>query len=163
MDTNEAQSLRAMAEAADAGLTGLDARTWLERLEGSMSELRSGLEWLLEHDRPGALRMATDLAGFWRLSGRIPEGRAWLDQASAAADPEDATMPRALYENALLAFWQGHDAVSRSLLERSLEIARRSCDRATWIAPNSCVKRPWSGCAEPMTSSGGRTQFTCWA
>src|SRR6267143_3145677 len=128
METNAAHSLLAMAEAAAAGLTGLDARTWLERLEGSLGELQSGFEWLLIHDRTGALRMATGLAGFWRLSGRIPEGRAWLDQASAAADPDDAAMPRALYQNALLAFWQGDDAVTRSLLERSLGMARRRRD-----------------------------------
>lgn len=128
MDTNQAQALGAMGEAADAGLTGLDARAWRERLEGSLDELQSGFEWLLDHDPSGAIRMATGMARFWRQAGRIPEGRAWLDRASAAADLEDATMPRALYENGLLAFWQGDDAVSRSLLERSLEMARRRRD-----------------------------------
>ncbi|HYT13154.1 MAG TPA: tetratricopeptide repeat protein [Candidatus Nitrosopolaris sp.] len=137
MDTHEAVALGAVAKAADAGLKGLDARSWRDRLEGSLDDLRSAFEVLLDEDRSAALQMATGVVGFWTLTSRIPEGRAWLDRACAAADPDDATLPRALYENALLAFWQGDDDISRSLLARSLDAAS-SLNDATGEAVALC-------------------------
>jgi tetratricopeptide (TPR) repeat protein len=124
MNLNGARAIGEMAEAADAGLKGTDARAWRDRLEGSIDELRGAFEMLTDRDPSAALRMAACVAGFWTLTSRIPEGRAWLDRASAAVDPDDPTLPRALYENALLAFWHGDDDASRSLLARSLEVAR---------------------------------------
>ena len=128
METDQAQALCSLAEAADLGLRGLDARMWRERIESAIEELESAFEWLLEHDRSAALRMASALAEYWRTAGRIPEGRAWLDRSLDAGDSDDPASPRALYENALLAFWQGDDDASRSLLSRSLETARRLGD-----------------------------------
>jgi len=137
METHEALQLAAMAEGADAGLKGLDARSWRDRLEGNLDGLRAAFEILLRDDRSAALRMASGLASFWTLIGRIPDGRAWLDRACAAADPDDATLPRALYENALLAFWQGDDGDCRALLARSHDLARR-LDDATGEAVALC-------------------------
>jgi tetratricopeptide (TPR) repeat protein len=128
METAQAQALCSLAEAADLGLRGLDARMWRERIDSAIEEIESAFEWLLEHDRSAALRMATALAEYWRTAGRIPEGRAWLDRSLDAGDRDDPVSPRALYENALLAFWQGDDDASRSLLSRSLETARRLGD-----------------------------------
>jgi tetratricopeptide (TPR) repeat protein len=129
MDTTEALALCSLAEAADTGLRGLDARMWRERLETGLDALRSAFEWLLDHDRPAAMRMATALAEFWRTAGQIPEGRVWLDRSLPAIDGDDPILPRGLYENALLAFWQGDDDASTSLLARSLDVARRLGDR----------------------------------
>jgi tetratricopeptide (TPR) repeat protein len=128
MDTTQAQALCSLAEAGDLGLRGLDARMWRGRLEAALDELQSAFEWTLEHDPSAALRMASAMAEFWRTAGRIPEGREWLDQALAATGPDAPGSPRALYENALLAFWQGDDGTTRSLLERSLGAARRLVD-----------------------------------
>ena len=137
MDTHEAHALGVMAEAADLGLKGADARSWRDRLEGSLDDLRSAFELLLNQDRSAALRMATAMAGFWKLTSRIPEGRAWLDRAIAAVDPDAAALAPGLYENALLAFWQGDDDTCRSLLARSLELAQRRND-ATGAAVALC-------------------------
>lgn len=128
MDAHEALELTAMAEAADAGLKGLDARSWRDRLEARLDDLRTAFELLLDEDPHSALRMATGVVGFWTLTSRIPEGRTWLDRACASAAPDDATLPRGLYENALLAFWQGDDDTTRSLLARSLDLARSRKD-----------------------------------
>jgi tetratricopeptide (TPR) repeat protein len=128
MDTTEVQALCSLAEAGDLGLRGLDARTWRGRLEAGLVELQSAFEWAVEHDQSAALRMASSMAEFWRTAGRIPEGRTWLDRALAASDPDTPGLPRALYENALLAFWQGDDDTTRTLLERSLDAARRLVD-----------------------------------
>jgi tetratricopeptide (TPR) repeat protein len=128
MDTYKAGQIGAMAEAADGGLKGLDARLWRDRLDGSLDDLRAAFELLLVDDPSAALRMATGMAGFWTLTSRIPEGRIWFDRACAAGNRDDATLPRALYENALLTFWQGDDDECRSLLARSLDLARQKND-----------------------------------
>jgi tetratricopeptide (TPR) repeat protein len=128
MDTTQAQALCSLAEAGDRGLRGLDARAWRLRLGDGLDKLQSAFEWALEHDQSMALRMASAMAEFWRTAGRIPEGRDWLDRALAANGPDAPASPRALYENALLAFWQGDDGTTRSLLERSLVTARRLVD-----------------------------------
>jgi tetratricopeptide (TPR) repeat protein len=128
MDTTEALALCSMAETADVGLRGEDARMWRGRLDTAREDLLPAFECLLDRDRSAALRMATALAEFWRTSGQIPEGRAWLDRSLAVADGEDPALPRALYENALLAFWQGADDASGALLGRSLDAARRLRD-----------------------------------
>jgi tetratricopeptide (TPR) repeat protein len=128
MDATQAQPLCSLAEAGDLGLRGLDARAWRARLEAGLDDLQSAFEWALENDQSVSLRMASAMAELWRTAGRIPEGRDWLDRALAASDPEDPDAPRALYEDALLAFWQGNDGTTRSLLERSLATARRLAD-----------------------------------
>jgi tetratricopeptide (TPR) repeat protein len=127
MDTTQALELCSLAEAADRGLIGLDAAEWRRRLGTSVPDVRSALEWLLERDRAAALRMATALAAFWRISGQMPEGRFWLDRTLAVADANDPALPRALYEDGMLAFWQA-DATAMSLFERSLESATRLHD-----------------------------------
>lgn len=129
MDLHEALELASVAERADAGLKGLEARSWRDRLDTGLDHLRSAFQLLLDEDPAAALRMAAGVVGFWTLTSRIPEGRDWLDRACAAVDPDDPTMPRALYENALLAFWQGEDDTTRSLLDRSLDTARRLGDQ----------------------------------
>jgi len=129
MESADAQALCSLAETADTGLRGLDARSWRDRLDESLDDLRSAFELLLEEDPSAALRMASAMAEYWRISGQIPEGRAWLDRSVAIEDPDRPELPRALYENGLLAFWQGDDDVTRSLLDRSLDTASRLGDK----------------------------------
>ena len=128
MDLYEALELTAVAQRADAGLKGLEARSWRDRLDAGLDQLRSAFELLLDEDPAAALQMAVGVVGFWTLSSRIPEGRDWLDRACAAVDPDDPTLARALYENALLAFWQGEDETTRALLDRSVDTAQRLGD-----------------------------------
>jgi len=129
MEPADAQALCSLAETADAGLRGLDAMSWRDRLDKSLAALRSAFELLLEQDPSAALRMASAMAEYWRISGQIPEGRAWLDRSVAFQDRDLPELPRALYENGLLSFWQGDDDVTRSLLDRSLDTARRLGDK----------------------------------
>jgi tetratricopeptide (TPR) repeat protein len=128
MDTTGALAMCSLAEAADLGLRGLDAQMWRGRLEAGLDDLQTAFEWALDHDQLMALRIASAMAEFWRTAGRIPEGRAWLDRAQAASDRDAPALPRALYENALLAFWHGDDGAAGSLLARSLDTARRLAD-----------------------------------
>lgn len=130
MDWTEAQSLITLVDEVSQGLDGLDVRRSLERLEGHFQDLEPVFGWLLEHRPRDALKMACQLAEFTRLTGRISDGRSWLDRALAAAD-DQPLRPLALYENGMLAFWQGDDRLAQSLHEASLELARNLNDRTS--------------------------------
>ena len=132
MDEHAARSLLAFAEDAGRGLRGLDANLWRHRLQHAFEDVEAAFDWLLGHGQAGdALRLASTLAEFLRITGRVATGRGWLDRALAAAAPDDRLRAAALYENGLLAFWQGADEEACSLHGCSLQLARRLGDRTT--------------------------------
>ena len=132
MDERAARTLLAFAENAGRGLRGLNASLWRDRLQRRFQDLEAAFDWLLDrgltHD---ALALATALADPLRSTGRIAIGRKWLDRALEAATVDDGLRAVALYENGLLAFWQGADKEACCLHGRSLELARRRGDRTT--------------------------------
>jgi tetratricopeptide (TPR) repeat protein len=131
MEEHAARSLLAFAEEAGRGLRGLDASLWRDRLQRRFQDLEAAFDWLLDHGQAGdALALASRLAEFLRITGRVATGRAWLDSALEAATNDDRLRAVALYENGLLAFWQGADEEACSLHGRSLELARRLDDRS---------------------------------
>jgi non-specific serine/threonine protein kinase len=138
MDEREALVLLAFATEAGRGLRGLDAGMWRQRIERRHQDLAAGFDWLLDHGRAReALELATRLAEFHRIGGRIATGRDWLERALAAAAPDDPGRALALYEQGMLAFWQGADEDACSLLGQSLQLARRLGDH-TGVALALC-------------------------
>jgi tetratricopeptide (TPR) repeat protein len=132
MDEQETRTLRCFAEEAGRGLRGLNASVWRDRIERRYRKLEAAFEGLLDHGQTGeALVLACTLAEFLRISGRVATGRAWLDRALAAAAPDDHRRAAALYEDGMLAFWQGADEEACSLHGRSLHLARRLGDHTT--------------------------------
>jgi tetratricopeptide (TPR) repeat protein len=132
MDEHAARSLRCFAEQAGLGLRGLDAAVWRDRTERRYQELEAALEWLLDQGQAAAaLGIASTLAEFLRISGRIATGRAWLERTLAAAPVDDPRTAGAVYEDGMLAFWQGADEDACSLHGRSLHLARRLGDPTT--------------------------------
>ena len=78
----------AMAERAEPGLRGADQRMVHARLLEDEGNMRAAVSWALEMGAAEtALRLAGALWMFWRWAGLFAEGRAWLEQALAAADP----------------------------------------------------------------------------
>ena len=133
-----ARSLLAFAEEAGRGLRGLDASLWRDRLQSRFQDLEAAFDWLLDHGQArDALALASALADLLRTTGRVGIGRTWLDRALTAAGTDDRLQAAALYENGLLAFWQGADEEACSLHGRSLELARRQGDR-TMVAQALC-------------------------
>ena len=126
----------ANAELASDGLRGLEAKTWLRRIEDQHQDLESAFGWLLDHGRhDDALRIAIALYDFWRLTGRAAEGRSWIDRALRGGPSGKAMRASALYRLGLLAFWQGDDAAATSSFEESLDLARQLKDpTATAVA-----------------------------
>jgi ATP/maltotriose-dependent transcriptional regulator MalT len=139
MEEHAARSLLAFAEDVRRGLRGLNASLWRDRLQRRFQDLEAAFDWLLDHGHTAdALAMASTLADLLRTTGHVATGRAWLDRALEAATIDDrlrAVDDRlravALYENGLLAFWQGANEEACSLHGRSLELARRLDDQTT--------------------------------
>jgi tetratricopeptide (TPR) repeat protein len=132
MDEQETPTLRSFAEEAGRGLRGLNANAWRDRIERRYRELDAAFDELLDHGQTSeALAMACTLAEFLRISGRVATGRAWLDRALSAAALDDRLRAVALYEDGMLAFWQGADEEACSLHGRSLHLARRLGDPTT--------------------------------
>jgi tetratricopeptide (TPR) repeat protein len=132
MGEQAARSHLAFAENAGRGLRGLNASLWRDRLQHQFQDLEAAFDWLLDqghtHD---ALALASALADLLRTTGRVAIGRRWLDRALEAATIDNPLRAVALYEDGLLAFWQGADDEACCLHGRSLELARRLGDRAT--------------------------------
>lgn len=76
MDEQETRRLRRFAEEAGRGLRGVDAAVWRDRIEGCYQELEAAFDWLLDHGQAdAALGMASMLAEFLRITGRVGTGR----------------------------------------------------------------------------------------
>jgi tetratricopeptide (TPR) repeat protein len=131
-DEQAARALLAFAEDAGRGLRGRDAGLWRDRLQRRFQDLEAAFEWLLDHGQVAdALALASALADLLRTTGRVAIGRRWLERALDAGAVDGHLRAVALYENGLLAFWQGADEEACSLHGRSLELARRLGDRTT--------------------------------
>ena len=124
-----------LAEEAEAGLRGPDARAWLERLEAEHDNLRAALEWSLAGGVDEAagcevsLRLGGALAWFWHLRGYAGEGRRWLARALAAAPAPSAARVKALCGAGVLAHFQRDSAAARTSLEQGLGLAAERGDR----------------------------------
>jgi non-specific serine/threonine protein kinase len=126
----------ALAEAAEPGLRGPDARAWLDRLEAEHDNFRAALGWSLAGGEAGgegdlALRLGGALAWFWYTRSYPNEGRRWLARALAAVPGRSAARMKALHGAGLLAHFQRDSAAAREPLAESLAIAREQDDRWT--------------------------------
>jgi hypothetical protein len=138
MNEQAAQNFLCFAEEAGRGLGGLEADLWRSRLQQRYQELEAAFSWLLDHGLAAdALAVASTLAEFLTITGRAAAGRDWLGRVLAADALDDRLRAVALYQDGLLAFWQGADEEACSLHGRSLHLARRVGDQ-TVIALALC-------------------------
>jgi predicted ATPase/DNA-binding SARP family transcriptional activator len=116
-------------------IAGQSRLAWLDRLTAEHENLRVALSWA-ERVRPEhGLRLSSALRLYWRHSGRLSEGREWLERALAATENDDpAPAParvRVLSAAGFLAFQQGDYDAARTHLEASVALARRLGDMHT--------------------------------
>ncbi len=101
---------------------------WIEALSADISNCRSALEWSLEAKDRRTGELLCGLAVFWQSTGRLTEGRAWLDLYLRRRKSGDALYPRVLRFAAFFAASRDdHDAALR-LTSRLLRLARRRGD-----------------------------------
>jgi tetratricopeptide (TPR) repeat protein len=136
MDSEAALSMLALAEDAEMGLSGPESSRWRENLEKRLGELRDAAAWFLEHGEAArALRLAAGLTAFWRDTGRVGEGRRWMESvlAGPGSDVPSASRAKALSGLATLAFKQSDQEAARAQNEEALRLARAADDWSAQI------------------------------
>jgi non-specific serine/threonine protein kinase len=120
-----------LAEQAEPELTGRNQGVWLNRLEEEMDNVRAALEWSMEHNVEGGLRLSSALWRFCEVHGYINEVIERLSQllAEPEALPRTLVRAKALVAAAMLTRWQADFARARSLAEESLAIYRACGDK----------------------------------
>jgi predicted ATPase/DNA-binding XRE family transcriptional regulator len=143
--SGEAEALRrayaasslALAEQAGPEHWGLEARTWLDRMEREHDNLRAALSWAqAREEAETGLRLAAALFDFWAIRGHLREGRAWLEgllamEAGARLPAGTGVQARALFTSGLLAVWQGDTAAAEMRLEQARALGQAADDQWT--------------------------------
>ena len=108
---------------------------WLPKLDPEVDNLRTALEWSLDHGDPTlALRLAGMLELFWDIRARYAEGVEWLEAALAAAGNDAPTADRARARRAQVRLLGPHGSTTASreelkeLEEDALALSRETED-----------------------------------
>jgi predicted ATPase/DNA-binding SARP family transcriptional activator len=103
---------------------------WMDVLARDHNNLRAALEWSLDDDVVGGLRIATALHYFWYMRGHFTEGARWFDTLlRAEANVPPVVRANALYADSYLEGWGlGHFDVMIPRLETGLTLAREAGD-----------------------------------
>jgi predicted ATPase/DNA-binding CsgD family transcriptional regulator len=121
----------ALAEETEADLKGSLQLARLEELQTEHDNLGAALGWSLDRGKwELGLRLAGTLGEYWRMSGRLSEGRRWLEIALTEDDASSAPIRvKALNRAGSLAILQG-DERATALLEEGLRLLKGLGDRA---------------------------------
>jgi len=114
-------------DASQAFFQGPEPVEWLRRLDREHDDLRVALEWSLGEPGEGSagLRMASGLWRYWEIRGHLTEGRALLEQATAAVGGEVSALRANAFTGAgNLAFMQGDLRAAATFHEASLALHR---------------------------------------
>ncbi len=114
----------ALAERAAPLLRGAEQAVWLARLEREHDNLRAALHWARESGRlVPAMRLAGALGRFWWMSGRLSEGRGWLEGLPAQAGSAEVVSAAV---RARVVTWAGVLAGSQGDYEQAAALHRAS-------------------------------------
>lgn len=105
------------------------AAAWFDAEDASVHQ---ALSWALRHDRTGAMRLATALAGWWQLRGRAVAGYRQLRQATDGPGDHDRTWVAAQ-------LWLGRLAQSTARWQLALSHFTAVCDTLGSDAPSSAL------------------------
>jgi len=110
-------------------LVGPEQADWLRRLDAEAPNVRSALDWSLDHDPGAGLRVANDLQRWW-LARNVREGRDRLAGllGRAEADLDLAVRARAEVNAGWFANYAGDFAEAAPFFERALAAGREAGD-----------------------------------
>jgi predicted ATPase len=91
---------------------------WAERLRTEEENLRIAIRWFLTHDITPLPHTFRILWLFWQMRGRMPEGRAWIDEVQRRADAlDDRAQAELLFTSAVTAVEVGDDESALAAVE----------------------------------------------
>jgi len=133
-DTVAARHLRwclAMAEAAEAGLSGASQQSWLRMLADEHANLAAALEYAISRRQPDAAhRLASALWRYWEINGHFDEGRQWLRRVLELDPPASpATRGRAVKAAGNLARDQGDLTAAMRYHQQAHALFTQAADR----------------------------------
>ncbi len=129
-------AMLALADQAEAELTGPNQEAWLARLEEERDNLREALRSAIEQGAPEtALRLAGALWRFWDMHGYFAEARRWLEQVLGLSicSVTPAVRLKVLNGAGTLARRQSDYARASTFFEAGLELSRAAGERF-WTA-----------------------------
>jgi predicted ATPase/DNA-binding CsgD family transcriptional regulator len=108
--------------------TTADQPRWFDRLAAEHANLRSALDWAMEHDTQAGGAMAADMWLYWEARDHLTEGRRRLARSLEVLRDDSVVRPRALWVAGYLALAQADPEPGRALLESALEAAAEGTD-----------------------------------
>lgn len=99
-----------LAEEAEQHLYKIGALQWVTRLEAEYDNLRTAIEWGLDHDPLQVLRIGGALPNFWYRRGYESEGMRWIHEALERMNSQPDVQGNAGARERLVAIaraWQG--------------------------------------------------------
>ncbi len=130
-----------LAKTAEPMLNGPQAREWVAKMESEHDNLRAALDWGMEKNVGGVLRMVPWLERFWNREGHEEEGRQIIREAVARAEKlplpvgDEAVLQwkrvlgGALQSLSQLAYSQGDYGRAAEAAERAAALARETGDK----------------------------------
>jgi non-specific serine/threonine protein kinase len=119
-----------LVERAEAEWFGPDQIEWFTRLRLDHANVRSALDFCLNHagGTESALHIAGAMRAYWHSTGFMGEGRHWLDQALQLETSPTAARAKALWVDSWLAVLQGDTRTAISRLAESRTMAAKLGD-----------------------------------
>jgi predicted ATPase len=118
---------------------------WADRLSIEEENLRVAIRWFLTHDIAPLPHIFRILWLFWQMRGRMPEGRAWIDEVQVQADTlDDRARAELLVTSAVTAVEVGDDDSSLAAVDGLRRLEGRINDPSlesaaqlaiSWILP----------------------------
>jgi len=91
---------------------------WAEQLRTEEENLRIAIRWFLTNDITPLPHMFRILWLYWQMRGRMPEGRAWIDEVQRRADAlDDRARAELLFTSAVTAVEVGDDENALAAVE----------------------------------------------
>ena len=116
-----------------------DVGTRLDRLKAEEANLRTGIEWALDHDPESALTVLAELDFYWLLANRQRVGRDLLERAiRTGASANRRERARVLQQAAWLTTWVGEHAQAEPLAEAARVLAAQLGDAQTLAHVQMC-------------------------
>ncbi len=114
-----------LAEQAEIELTGADQASWLDRLEADHDNLLVALGSGRDEANGDDVRLASALAQFWLVRGRLSEGRHWLEDAIGRYPQPDPLRAKTLCALGMLACFAGDYDRTAQVAGQARDLARR--------------------------------------